>query len=208
MIYVEPVIRNGWQNSAKRAFDVGLALTIMVLTLPVQIAAALAIAFTSRGSGVLPPDPCRQGRRTLRSAQVPHHVHGRRGTQGRTDATQRDGRPSLQDEARPPASPRSAACCAKLSIDELPQLFCVLIGSMSMVGPRPALCRVSSNSGDEDVRDRLRVLPGLTGMWQVSGPVRLVVRDVQADGSLLRRQLVAVPRHQDLPADDRRRPHG
>jgi len=56
----------------------------------------------------------------------------------------------------------------KLSIDELPQLFCVLIGSMSMVGPRPAL-PTEFEQWDDDVRDRLRVLPGLTGMWQVSG---------------------------------------
>ncbi len=56
----------------------------------------------------------------------------------------------------------------KLSIDELPQLFCVLIGSMSMVGPRPALPD-EVDQWEDDVRERLRVPPGLTGMWQVSG---------------------------------------
>src|SRR5918994_1994296 len=56
----------------------------------------------------------------------------------------------------------------KLSIDELPQLICVLKGTMSMVGPRPALPSEVEH-WDGPLRDRLRVLPGLTGLWQVSG---------------------------------------
>ena len=56
----------------------------------------------------------------------------------------------------------------KLSIDELPQLFCVVRGSMSMVGPRPALPDEAA-LWDEQVHERLRVRPGITGMWQVSG---------------------------------------
>jgi lipopolysaccharide/colanic/teichoic acid biosynthesis glycosyltransferase len=56
----------------------------------------------------------------------------------------------------------------KLSIDELPQLWCVLEGTMSMVGPRPALPDEVAQ-WDAEVVERLRVLPGLTGMWQVSG---------------------------------------
>jgi lipopolysaccharide/colanic/teichoic acid biosynthesis glycosyltransferase len=56
----------------------------------------------------------------------------------------------------------------KLSIDELPQLVSVVRGSMSMVGPRPALPDEAAH-WDERVYERLRVLPGITGMWQVSG---------------------------------------
>ncbi len=56
----------------------------------------------------------------------------------------------------------------KLSIDELPQLVCVIRGTMSMVGPRPALPD-EVQQWDDEILERLRVLPGLTGMWQVSG---------------------------------------
>jgi len=56
----------------------------------------------------------------------------------------------------------------KLSIDELPQLFNVLQGTMSMVGPRPALPDEVA-AWEDEVVERLRVLPGLTGMWQVWG---------------------------------------
>ena len=56
----------------------------------------------------------------------------------------------------------------RLSIDEIPQFVNVLRGEMSIVGPRPALA-TEVEQWTEDVHDRLRVLPGITGMWQVSG---------------------------------------
>jgi exopolysaccharide biosynthesis polyprenyl glycosylphosphotransferase len=56
----------------------------------------------------------------------------------------------------------------RFSLDELPQLFNVLIGRMSLVGPRPALPREVARYGG-DVRRRLLIKPGLTGMWQISG---------------------------------------
>jgi exopolysaccharide biosynthesis polyprenyl glycosylphosphotransferase len=54
------------------------------------------------------------------------------------------------------------------SLDELPQLINVLIGDMSMVGPRPALPQEAALYGDH-VRRRLAVKPGITGLWQVNG---------------------------------------
>ncbi|UAK16372.1 sugar transferase [Sporolactobacillus terrae] len=56
----------------------------------------------------------------------------------------------------------------KTSIDELPQLFNVLKGTMSLVGPRPPLPREVDNYSNYD-RQRLLVTPGCTGLWQVSG---------------------------------------
>jgi lipopolysaccharide/colanic/teichoic acid biosynthesis glycosyltransferase len=53
-------------------------------------------------------------------------------------------------------------------LDEIPQFVNVLRGDMSIVGPRPALA-TEVEQWTEDVHDRLRVLPGITGMWQVSG---------------------------------------
>jgi lipopolysaccharide/colanic/teichoic acid biosynthesis glycosyltransferase len=55
-----------------------------------------------------------------------------------------------------------------VSLDELPQLFNVLRGEMSLVGPRPALPSEVERYPD-DARRRLHVRPGITGLWQVSG---------------------------------------
>ena len=75
---------------------------------------------------------------------------------------------AVQDRRTTHVSPGSAARLRKLSIDELPQLLSVLRGTMSLVGPRPAL-PAEVEEWDEGLHDRLRVLPGLTGMWQISG---------------------------------------
>lgn len=64
----------------------------------------------------------------------------------------------------------------KYSLDELPQLMNVLKGSMSLVGPRPPLPR-EVEAYESDVRRRLLVKPGLTGLWQVSGRSNLSWQD-------------------------------
>ena len=70
--------------------------------------------------------------------------------------------------AKDPRITKVGAILRKLSIDEIPQFVNVLKGEMSVVGPRPALASEVEQWTD-DVHDRLRVLPGITGMWQVSG---------------------------------------
>jgi lipopolysaccharide/colanic/teichoic acid biosynthesis glycosyltransferase len=67
-----------------------------------------------------------------------------------------------------PRVTRVGALLRRFSIDEIPQFVNVLRGEMSVVGPRPALGSEVEQWTD-DVHERLRVLPGITGMWQVSG---------------------------------------
>jgi lipopolysaccharide/colanic/teichoic acid biosynthesis glycosyltransferase len=85
-----------------------------------------------------------------------------------------------------PRVTRVGGLLRRYSLDELPQLFNVLIGDMSLVGPRPALPDETTRYGDY-VRRRLVVKPGITGLWQVNGrsnlpwdeAVRLDVRYVE-----------------------------
>ena len=87
---------------------------------------------------------------------------------------------------RDPRVTRVGAWLRRWSLDELPQLLNVLIGEMSLVGPRPALPQEAELYG-EDMRRRLKVKPGITGLWQVSGrsdlpwdeAVRLDIRYVE-----------------------------
>ncbi len=71
-----------------------------------------------------------------------------------------------------PRITRTGKIIRRFSIDELPQLWNVFLGDMSLVGPRPALPKEVAQY-DFDTRRRLRVRPGLTGLWQVSGRSRL-----------------------------------
>ncbi len=167
MIYVEPVVRGGWRGAAKRMFDVTLALTVMILTLPIQIVSGFAIAVSSRGPVFF---------RQIRVGKDGELFEVLKFRTMFVDAEKRKAELMEHNEAdgplfkmrNDPRITRVGRVLRKLSIDELPQLFCVLIGSMSMVGPRPALPS-EFDQWDDEIRDRLRVLPGLTGMWQVSG---------------------------------------
>jgi lipopolysaccharide/colanic/teichoic acid biosynthesis glycosyltransferase len=84
------------------------------------------------------------------------------------------------------------ATIRKYSLDELPQFFNVLFGSMSVVGPRPQVQR-EVDAYDETMRRRLPVKPGVTGQWQVSGRSNLsAAESIRHD--IVRQQLVHAPR--------------
>ena len=78
-----------------------------------------------------------------------------------------------------PRVTKIGACIRKCSIDELPQLFNVLRGDMSLVGPRPALIREVDAYTNYD-KQRLLVTPGISGLWQVSGRSRLTFAQMVA----------------------------
>jgi exopolysaccharide biosynthesis polyprenyl glycosylphosphotransferase len=167
LIYVEQIVRSGWRAGAKRAFDMALATTLLVLSAPVLAIAAVAIKATSPG-----PVLFRQTR--IGKDGVPFEILKLRTMTA--DAEERKAELLSANEADGPlfkmaSDPRVTTVgrwLRKLSIDELPQLACVLRGTMSMVGPRPALPDEVAQ-WDPEVRKRLRVLPGITGLWQVSG---------------------------------------
>jgi exopolysaccharide biosynthesis polyprenyl glycosylphosphotransferase len=167
MIYVEPVIRGGWRLLAKRAFDVTVACMVLVLTLPVLVVAAVAIKLQDGGPLLFRQVRIgRDGRpftvMKLRTMVV--DAEARRAEL--LDRNEMDG--PLFKMTHDPRVTRVGRVLRTLSIDELPQLVCVVRGTMSLVGPRPALPS-EVEEWDADVHERLRVLPGITGMWQVSG---------------------------------------
>jgi exopolysaccharide biosynthesis polyprenyl glycosylphosphotransferase len=167
VICVEPVAAVSWRRVAKRAFDAVGAAALLLLAAPILAVAALAIRLTS-GPGVL----FRQ-QRVGRDGELFTVYKLRTMVQDAEDllADLRDRNEAPGPMFKMADDPRVTPVgrfLRKTSIDELPQLLNVLLGDMSLVGPRPAL-PVEAEQWNDALRERLRVQPGITGMWQVSG---------------------------------------
>lgn len=167
LFYIEPVIRTGWRRTAMRVFDVVVSTAALVVTAPLMAAAAIAIRLESKG-----PTFFRQ--RRIGEGGMPFDIIKLRTMCDGADAM-KDDLLALNESDGPlfkiksdPRITRVGRFLRKFSIDELPQFWNVMRGEMSVVGPRPALPSEVAE-WDEEVHERLRVLPGITGMWQVSG---------------------------------------
>jgi exopolysaccharide biosynthesis polyprenyl glycosylphosphotransferase len=167
VVYVEPCESSGWRAFAKRAFDVTVASICLVATAPVAMVIGLAIKLDSRGPVIF------RQKRVGRDGRVFEFNKFRSMCDGAhdqwIDLRDRAGSEApifkLKDD---PRITRVGRILRKTSLDELPQLWNVLRGEMSLVGPRPALPE-EMDLWEADLHDRLRVQPGITGMWQVSG---------------------------------------
>jgi lipopolysaccharide/colanic/teichoic acid biosynthesis glycosyltransferase len=146
--------QSGWPLLAKRVLDRGAAAAGLLVAAPILLAAAVAVR-VSMGSPVLFRQ-VRPGR-----GGVPFVLLKFRTMREALDA---DGRP-LPDELR---LTRLGRLLRSTSLDELPQLWNVLRGELSLVGPRPLLVRYLERYTPEQAR-RHEVLPGITGWAQVNG---------------------------------------
>jgi exopolysaccharide biosynthesis polyprenyl glycosylphosphotransferase len=152
---------------AKRILDFTIALLSVIVLSPVLLLIAIAIKLDSRGPVFFKQE--RLGKGTRRFTMIKFRSMY-------VDGDARIGELAALNEAtgplfkmrRDPRITRVGRILRRTSLDELPQLFNVLAGTMSIVGPRPPLPR-ELNGFDTIQRARLRVLPGLTGLWQVSG---------------------------------------
>jgi exopolysaccharide biosynthesis polyprenyl glycosylphosphotransferase len=168
---LKPPVFEGLDFFVKRLFDiVGSALLIFVLS-PLLAAIALAIKLTSRGSAIYrssrpgiggAPFDCFKFRTMYDDAEF----HQRE----LEDQNEQHGALfKIRDDPRVTPVGRFLR---RWSLDELPQLFNVLRGEMSLVGPRPLPDRDYERLADWH-RKRYLVLPGMTGLWQVSGRAEL-----------------------------------
>jgi exopolysaccharide biosynthesis polyprenyl glycosylphosphotransferase len=157
----------GARRVAKEIFDRVAAALLGALLLPVLLLIALLIRLTSRGPALYRQHRVGKDGRTFTMIKFRTMVvdaHARR--HELTDGNQGSG--PMFKLRRDPRVTRVGAWLRRYSVDELPQLLNVLGGSMSLVGPRPPLPEETETYGP-DVRRRLLVKPGLTGLWQVSG---------------------------------------
>jgi lipopolysaccharide/colanic/teichoic acid biosynthesis glycosyltransferase len=159
---------NVWQRAVKRGIDIlGSALGLLLLT-PVLLATALAVKLTSVGPVFYLSE--RVGRdglpfRMAKFRSMYHGAHHARDHHGHLNI--HDSGPIFKIRDDPRVTP-VGRFLRRFSLDELPQLWNVLRGDMSLVGPRPPLPEEFLHYGPREVR-RLDVKPGITCIWQVSG---------------------------------------
>jgi len=152
----------------KRMLDITVSATALTLLSPLLLCVAAAIRLETPGSALF--SQIRVGRRgekfrlwKFRSM----YVGAESRTQELSDANEMQGGVLFKMKSDPRIT-RVGRFIRRYSIDEIPQLWNVLIGEISLVGPRPALPEEVSQYTLED-RARLEVTPGITCIWQVSG---------------------------------------
>lgn len=167
MLRVAAPVFTGVRRMIKELVDrIGAALLILLFS-PLIVAISVAVAIDSRG-GVFYTQP-RVGKDGREFTIVKFRTMVRNAHALRTElVSANEGSGLLFKMRADPRVTRVGRVLRRWSMDELPQLFNVLAGAMSLVGPRPPLPDESARY-EPDVRRRLLVKPGVTGLWQVSG---------------------------------------
>jgi exopolysaccharide biosynthesis polyprenyl glycosylphosphotransferase len=167
LLHVEKPHFTGWRRFVKRATDLLLTGIGLVVISPIMLAIAVAVKLGDGGPVIF-----RQTRVGLDGSTFTMfkfrsmHINAEERL-----ADLRAAHPSMGTMFKMEADPRVTSVgrfLRKFSLDELPQLFNVFGGSMSLVGPRPPLPS-EVDEYEDHARRRLLVTPGLTGLWQVSG---------------------------------------
>ncbi|MFQ6083213.1 MAG: undecaprenyl-phosphate galactose phosphotransferase WbaP [Candidatus Aminicenantia bacterium] len=161
-----------WNIFIKNFFEFLLTLIITILLLPILLIIALAIKIDSRGSIIFTQERLGKGNKTFkfykfRSMYKDEDLKLNEYLE-KNPATKKEWNKYQKLKSFDPRVTRVGKFLRKYSLDELPQLFNVLKGEMSLVGPRPYLLREMKIIGQ---RHRMisKVKPGITGLWQVSG---------------------------------------
>jgi exopolysaccharide biosynthesis polyprenyl glycosylphosphotransferase len=158
------------ESFCKRSFDLLLCCPILLFTAPIMAVIALLIKLNSTG-----PLFFKQPR--VGKNSTPFTMYKFRTMYANTPDFQHS--PTSNDD---PRITRTGKWLRKTSLDELPQIFNVLQGSMSLVGPRPEMEFIVKNQYNNLYRQRLRVKPGITGIWQISADrTREIHEDISYD---------------------------
>jgi exopolysaccharide biosynthesis polyprenyl glycosylphosphotransferase len=164
LLHVEEPTLNGPKRVVKTVFDrVGALALLLATAVPVLLLAAL-VRLTSPGPAFFHQTRVGRDGREFRIWKL--RTMRRDADVVAVDGNDADGL-LFKLRADPRVTPLGRVL-RRWSLDEVPQLVNVLFGSMSLVGPRPPLTSEVAQYGG-DVRRRLLVKPGLTGLWQVSG---------------------------------------
>lgn len=177
LIHVEIPTYEGRKLYSKRLFDIVASVSLIVLLSPLLGALALIVRLTSSGAILFRQERVGLNGKPFRMMKFRTMVADAEDRLQEVRALDRsEGNPVLFKMKDDPRVTRVGRLMRRFSLDELAQLFNVLRGSMSIVGPRPPLQR-EVDLYDLHVHRRFLVKPGMTGLWQVSGRSKLSWED-------------------------------
>jgi exopolysaccharide biosynthesis polyprenyl glycosylphosphotransferase len=167
LMHIDPPTWTDAARWGKRAFDIVGSMAALLVFSPVIVVAALSVKLHDRGPVFF--GHTRIGRRgePFRCLKFRTMVPDAESLVARMQA-ERGESALLWKDRNDPRITRPGRWLRRFSVDELPQLFNVLAGHMSLVGPRPQVSR-EVELYDGSMARRLHVRPGMTGLWQVSG---------------------------------------
>jgi len=166
LFYVEPLRLASWQLALKRCIDLAFTIVGGLLVLPIIAIAAVVVKLQDGGPAFYKQQRHGRNGEPFTIIKIRTMVPGADRLYVDLARTQRGRDGPLIKLVDDPRRTRFGRLLERTSIDELPQLLNVLKGEMSLVGPRPAQASEVA-SFDEELRMRFRVLPGITGLWQV-----------------------------------------
>jgi lipopolysaccharide/colanic/teichoic acid biosynthesis glycosyltransferase len=153
-------------STKKRALDLAVCLILLPIALPILLTCALLVKLTSKGPVLFVQERTGVGGNRFKilkfRTMVPNAANMKKGLESENLM----GGPDFK-LANDPRVTRFGVFLRKTSLDEAPQLWNILRGDMSLVGPRPT--SFPAQTYDLWHTERLEVMPGLTGLWQVSG---------------------------------------
>jgi exopolysaccharide biosynthesis polyprenyl glycosylphosphotransferase len=160
----------------KRAFDLAVGTLALLAVSPVMLAAGLAVRLTSPGPVLFVQERYGLNRRRFRMFKFRSMVADAEARLNELEHLNEKDGPIFKIRNDPRLTPIGRVL-RRTSIDELPQLFNVLRGDMSLVGPRPMSLRDVGLFSEAWLMRRFSVRPGITGLWQVSGRSNLSFED-------------------------------
>lgn len=169
LVHVETPRYEGWKLFSKRAFDVLASGALIAVLSPALLAVAMIVRLSTPGPVLFRQERVGRGGRRFNMLKFRSMVvDAEEQLKGLLDLERGEGNTVLFKMANDPRVTPIGRFLRRYSLDELPQLFNVFAGSMSLVGPRPPLPREVAEY-ETHVHRRFLVKPGITGLWQVSG---------------------------------------
>jgi len=167
LLHVEIPTFAGGRHAVKRSFDIAFSGTALLLLSPLMLLIALLVRLDSPGPILFRQTRCGRDGQTFEMLKFRSMVPtAERDLDGLLD--QNEGSGVLFKLRNDPRVTRIGRKLRSHSLDELPQFWNILVGDMSVVGPRPPLVS-EAECYEKKVKRRLMIKPGLTGLWQISG---------------------------------------